>query len=228
VCYRRELSPLPVDNMATNINGMSGVHSNEPHTHNGISLNASVSTASYSGSGSSTDDYKNVTKHDYYNTNDADSGATSSIICDEPQSDSEISLNNSSPSAVAAIPYSGLTSINCQPQLAVSGAYLNVNKSGYYNTELNNPDSGVARDSESSSNISPSADATSYSWLASSTREPPPVAVVYDRLSRRDYYNSNDADDGMASVTICDEPHGDTENLISVARLSENKMEAVL
>jgi len=40
------------------------------------------------------------------------------------------------------------------------------------------------------SNIGPSR-ASSYSWLSSSTREPPPLPAVYDELTKSDYYNIN-------------------------------------
>ena len=202
---RRELPPIPLicRSVAANVNEMNGVVSNEPQR---ISLNTTADATSYSGPGSPAGEPSPAALADYGN---------------EPQNDCELFLN-SSPSAVATVVYSGLMSSTREPPPAPA-VYDELNKHGYYNTDTDNGlvASGTVCDepqtgSGISSNISNSAIvSTSYS-----SSEPSGTPVVYDRVTNPDYYNTNDADEGMASGIICDELQSHTEILLSDRLLS--------
>ena len=94
----RELPPVPViyDRVATYVNEMNGVVTNEPQS---CSRNSSaVDTVPYSGLTSSTREpppapsvYDKLTNPDYYNINNADNGAASGTVCGDPQTDFRMS-----------------------------------------------------------------------------------------------------------------------------------------
>ena len=137
-----------------------------------------------------------------------DNGGMNGVISNEPHSISQIS------SAVASTSYSGLTLSTREPP-PVPSVYAKLKKPNYYN--INNADNGAASgtvcdDFTISSTISPSTvDATLYSGLTPSTREPPPVPCTYDKLTKHGYYNIINADNGAASGTVCKCPHSDSE-----------------
>ena len=64
------------------------------------------------------------------------------------------------------------------------------------------------------SNVSPSGteEASSYSGLESSTREPPSSPVAYDELTKHEYVNTNLAAGEAMSDMNCDDPQSDPES----------------
>ena len=142
----RELPPVPViyDSVATYVNEMNGVVTNELQ---GGSGNSSSAATSYSGLTPSTREpppapsvYDRLSKSDYYNNTSADNGAASGTVCDDPHTDLRIS-SDISPSTVDAASYSGLKSSTREPPPAPS-VYDKLTNPDYYN--INSADNGVA------------------------------------------------------------------------------------
>ena len=67
------------------------------------------------------------------------------------------------------------------------------------------------------------AEQTPYSALEPSTREPPPSPVVYDRLSRPVYVNTNIATSEETGDIICDETQIDPGSSSNVSSLSADE-----
>jgi len=134
----RELPPVPViyDRVATYVNEMNGVVTNEPQS---CSRNSSaVDTVPYSGLTSSTREpppapsvYDKLTNPDYYNINNADNGTESGTVYDGPQTDLRIS-STITPTTADASSYSELTSSTRQQPPAPS-VYDKLIKPDYYN-----------------------------------------------------------------------------------------------
>ena len=150
------------------------------------------------------------------------------MVCDEPQIDAGISASNVTLLTAEQTPYSALEPSTREPPPSPV-VYDRLCAHGYVNTNIaTSEETGdiicdeTQIDPGSSSNVSSlSADEASYSRLESSTREPPPASVAYDRLVRPEYVNVTTVSCNTEVMTGLSSDELQSDSGIPLTQLSE-------